>query len=169
MASTSSKFIDRYGMPPIRAEYKSNSGFLAALQKFESGFMELWDIPADINAAFQCLPNKLYCNKDMIEPLEKVLRELIAAFKAGKLTKLDSLITFDGCYNIRKIRGASVNLSIHSWAAALDFNAFRNGLGEKPTFSKAFVDIWKRNGFIWGGDFTRKDGMHFELDINRLN
>jgi hypothetical protein len=56
-------------------------------------------------------------------------------------------------------------LSVHSWACAIDVNASENGLNRPPKLSKKFVKCFKDAGFIWGGDFKRPDGMHFELDI----
>lgn len=163
----SSKFIAKYGTPPNAADYKGKQAqYKKDMLAFESKIMVSWDIPNDINADLPCLPNRLYINKDMVAPLERALRKLIAAYKAGKLKKSDSLKTWDGCYVIRNVRGSSTSLSRHSWAMAFDINAAWNGLGVKPVFSKEFVDIFKSEGFYWGGDFTRKDGMHFEMNID---
>lgn len=172
MANTNAKTIKRYGNPVFRGDYTTGPvgqrDYEKALGAFEKRIMVSWDIPADINKSLPCLPNKLYCNKDLVGPLEAALRELIAAYrKGGILGKLDSLVTFDGCYNIRNSRGLTT-ISNHAWAIAVDFNAFRNGLGELPTFSKAFAAIFKKHGFEWGGDWTRKDGMHFQLDVDKL-
>lgn len=47
------------------------------------------------------------------------------------------------------------------------FNSFANGTNPFTTHPKKFVDIFKKNGFVWGGDFCnantfRTDAMHFE-------
>ncbi len=31
-----------------------------------------------------------------------------------------------------------------------------------PTMPPALINIFEKHGFYWGGNFTRKDGTHFE-------
>lgn len=142
------KLLKKYGVP-------------SATIAFEGRVLTLWDVPDDINRDLACIPNKIYCNKDIVRPLELVFRDLIRAYKAGQLEKLDSLITWDGCFNIRKKRGLQ-SLSTHAWGVAVDINAFRNQLGKTPTFSDKFACIWERHGWTWGGRWARPDGMHFQ-------
>lgn len=122
----------------------------------EGVFMQLWDIPDDINKAIPELPNRLYCNKALVAPLEKALRNIIDRC----LTK--EIETWDGCFNIRFSRGLR-SWSLHSWGIAIDINAARNGLGKEPTMSAALVKCFTDAGFDWGGTWRRKDGMHFQL------
>lgn len=114
----------------------------------------LWDVPAELEIGV--IPKRIYCNKDMVAPLTAAFKALIAT---GCVTELK---TWDGCFNIRKKRGLS-SMSLHSWAIAIDVNAFENGLGQTPKLSKLFVSCFTNNGFDWGGTWTRKDGMHFQL------
>lgn len=123
---------------------------------FERKHMTLWDVPQDINDALPALPNKIYCNKLMVEPLENSFRNLMIRGHAKELK------TWDGCFNIRKARGLA-SISMHSWGIAIDVNAAWNGLGKKPTMSKGFVKCFTDNGLAWGGTWKRMDGMHFEL------
>lgn len=134
-------------------------------------FMVMWDVPADIEIGL--IPKKIYCNSDLIAPL-------IAAFsKLISLGYINELKTWDGCFNIRCIRGyekkysslkaqglfqeANKLMSIHSWGIAVDVNAFENQLNQIPKLSLGFVNCFKESGFDWGGDFKRRDGMHFQL------
>jgi len=131
----------------------------------------LWDVPSEIEIGV--IPNKLYCNKIMIQPLSKVFKDLI------NKGCINELVTWDGCFNIRPIRGyekqykdlikqnkpdqASKYLSIHSWACAVDVNAFENQLNTSGKLSSTFVKCFTDNGFDWGGSFKRKDPMHFQI------
>ncbi len=103
-------------------------------------------------------------NQDMLTPL-------MAALHAVKDRGVNPLLlkTFDGCFNIRAVRGSQTHFSWHSYALALDFNAGENPLGaesggfyDAPAFVKCFTDF----GFLWGGNFhARKDPMHFQYAI----
>jgi len=117
--------------------------------------MTLWDVPTELEIGV--IPKKIYCNKDLIEPLSKAFKALI---DTGSVNELK---TWDGCFNIRKKRGL-VSYSLHSWAIAVDLNAFENGLYAEPKLSPTLVKCFTDNGFDWGGDWVnRKDGMHFQL------
>jgi hypothetical protein len=72
-------------------------------------------------------------------------------------------------YSYRQNRNAA-NLSCHSSATAVDFNAPRHPNGRRGTFTKAQVAEIRRilaevGGIVrWGGDFTgTPDEMHFEI------
>lgn len=117
--------------------------------------LTMWDIPTSMEIGV--IPHKLYCNKDFVVPATKALQNIIDR----NLVK--ELKTFDGCFNIRQIRGSAA-MSLHSWGIAWDWNATWNQLGKEPTMSKELVQCFKDAGFNWGGDFkNRIDGMHFEL------
>lgn len=98
-----------------------------------------------------------YCHKLLVPSFKKVFDEIV---EKG-LSK--SIYSFDGCYNLRNISGSS-NLSLHSWAIAIDLNYDGNELGDTtPAMNMKIVEIFKKNGFFWGGDYHgRKDPMHFE-------
>ena len=131
----------------------------------------VWDVPTELEIGV--IPKRLYCNKDIVEPLTKAFKSLIST---GCVKELK---TFDGCFNIRVVRGyeakyaeltaagnisgADELLSIHSWGTAVDVNAAENGLGVTPKLSAEFVKCFTDAGFDWGGLFPRKDGMHFQL------
>lgn len=58
-------------------------------------------------------------------------------------------------------------LSRHSWGMALDTNTIGSCQGCIPDFSKTtagctVVEIFRKHGFAWGGNFLTPDGMHFE-------
>ena len=137
----------------------------------ELKYMTLWDVPSHLEIGV--IPKRLYCNKAMVKPLSEAFKNLI---DRGFVNELK---TFDGCFNIRIIRGyekkyadfvkqgkleeASKLISIHSWGAAIDVNAAWNGLGVTPKLSAGFVKCFTDAGFDWGGNFKRLDAMHFQL------
>jgi hypothetical protein len=129
-----------------------------ALKKYGDPTLEksmvVWDVPTALEIGV--IPKKIYCNKDMIKPLEQAFKNLI---DRGFVKELK---TWDGCFNIRKKRGLT-SMSLHSWGIAIDVNAAWNGLGKTPTLSAGFVKCFTDAGFDWGGTWTRKDGMHFQL------
>lgn len=146
--STTAKLVKKYGNPTIDP------------LSFERKHMISFDIPNDINAAIPALPNRIYCNKDLAKPLEKVLRALI---EQGLHKEIK---TWDGCFNIRKQRGSSV-ISTHAFGMAIDMNAAHNPFrhtreqciakGLIP-FTKEFVAVWEKNGWT----SLPSDLMHFQ-------
>ncbi len=82
---------------------------------------------------------------------------------------LDRILSFDGAWVPRFIRGSRTVLSNHSYGTAIDLNAKWNPLGAQPALAGdpgclfELVPLANRHGFYWGGHFTRRDGMHFEL------
>ena len=99
----------------------------------------------------------VYCNRDIVKPLLTALASLTACGRALELK------TFDGCFNIRSIRGEPLLQSAHSWAVAVDFNAPFNPLGGPNSLSPEFVRCFTEQGFTWGGNFAREDSQHFSI------
>lgn len=124
--------------------------------KNEVKYMTLWDVPTELEIGV--IPKRIYCNKDLVEPLRKAFKNLIDR------KFVEELKTWDGCFNIRKKRGLS-SMSLHSWGLAVDVNAAWNGLGKEPKLSAGFVKCFTDAGFDWGGVWRRKDGMHFQISI----
>ena len=117
-------------------------------------FMVVWDVPTKLEHG--AIPKKIYCNRDMVQPLEQAFSNIIDRGLA------DQVRTWDGCFNIRRKRGATSS-SLHSWGIAIDINAAWNGFGKTPTMSPELVKCFTDAGFDWGGVWSRPDGMHFQL------
>lgn len=114
----------------------------------------MWQVQNDFN----WFPAKrIYINSDFKVKLWSAFYELE---QAGLHTQIH---TFDGCYVERKVRG-STKISLHSWAMAIDVNAYQEKLGQLETkFSHEFIAIMVKYVF-WGGLYKgRKDNMHFSL------
>ena len=121
---------------------------------FEQTWMTLFDVP--VNLEIGVIPKKLYCNKLMVAPLKQAFTNLI------ERKFVNEMKTWDGCFCVRNTRGLP-NPSLHSWAVAVDLNAAWNGLGKDPVLTPGFVKCFTDAGFDWGGEWARKDGMHFQL------
>lgn len=82
--------------------------------------------------------------------------------------KAQQLHIFSGSWNIRNMRGGA-SLSTHAFGVAIDIAAPWNMLGKKPGYNKfsftndsVIVKAFKEEGWTWGGDWSRPDGMHFQ-------
>lgn len=103
----------------------------------------------------------------------KAADQLAALFQAWQdAGLLDLVLTWDGAYVPRFVRGSRTYLSNHSWGTAFDINAAWNPLGADPALVgktgsvRKLVELANDHGFFWGGHFGgRPDGMHFEVAI----
>lgn len=158
MKTLQERLIEKYGDP------------FGDLKIFEARNMVLYDIPLDINTHIPALPNKIYCNKDLVTPFYIVMNQLIDS------TLYKEIKTWDGCFNVRYVRGSKTAISIHSFALAIDLNASHNPLGLtkeqcikkglKP-FTKEFDQVFRDNKWTCGIDFkNRPDGQHFQYTVD---
>jgi spore coat assembly protein SafA len=100
----------------------------------------------------------------------KVADDLKAAFNEIEEKGLKKLILFwTGSLAPRHIdHNRSKPLSSHSWGVAVDINHQWNPYGGTPAPKgskgsvKELVPIFEKYGFYWGGNFSTRDGMHFE-------
>ena len=76
----------------------------------------------------------------------------------------------DWGYCYRDVRGVPGKLSNHSSGTAIDLNATKHPLGKAGTFPAEKVPmilaLTRKYGLNWGGTWTRKDEMHFEIGID---
>lgn len=122
------------------------------------GWWKKWGAPVKLPDELKRLTKRgrIWVNKDLVPVLQSIFDEIVDQGLARHLK------TFDGCFNVRKIRGSATQWSVHSWALALDFNMADNMLGSEPKMHPGIVAIFEKNDFVWGGRFRRKDGMHFQ-------
>jgi len=108
-------------------------------------------------------------HRKIAEPLRRVAERIDRAMKHDP-----SLARFfeslGGTFNWRKIAGTD-ELSMHSWAIAIDLdtsraNYWRNATEQplvwKNRYPQAIVDAFESEGFAWGGRWYHYDTMHFE-------
>ena len=98
------------------------------------------------------------CHRLMIPQLRGALQDVVNAGLAS------TIHTYNGCYVPRFIeRDPSHAISLHTWGIAIDLDSATNGRGGRGTMDPRVVDIFKRWGFRWGGDWSYTDPMHFEI------
>lgn len=108
---------------------------------------------------------RIRIHRKAAESLKRVLTEIWDK-SAHSQAQIDAwgMSDWSGSYNYRLKRGGST-LSMHSYGAAVDFDADRNGFGDKtPHFAGAqpVLDAFKREGWVWGGTWSKPDGMHWQ-------
>lgn len=113
-------------------------------------------LPLDWNRAITV--THMMCHRLLAETFEDVFDEAVS------LGLQSEFKTFGGCFAYRAQRGSTSKLSAHTWGIALDLNPFENERGTAGNMSPAVVSLFRRHGFMWGGDFsTVPDPMHMQF------
>mgnify|MGYP006921305174 CR=1 FL=1 len=105
---------------------------------------------------------KITVNKAIAAAVLRALNTVLKLFPDAKVRAKLGIDQFDGCYNFRVKRGNPNSLSMHAYAAGLDFSAKRNPFHAKKSdlpaeFVKAFTD----EGAVWLGPTL--DPMHIQF------
>jgi len=74
------------------------------------------------------------------------------------------ITSLGGCFSFRP-QPTGTKLSTHSWGIAIDLNPETNAQGTAGDIDSAIVDIFRKAGFQWGGDWegSSRDPMHFQF------
>ncbi|MDI6619408.1 MAG: M15 family metallopeptidase [Clostridiales bacterium] len=109
-------------------------------------------------------------NNNAAGSLKSVFDDLIPLAQKNNLVR-SSVLPLNGTFNYRYISGTNL-LSPHSFGIAIDLG--RDGRdywkwasksqGEKriSSYPQEVVNVFEKNGFIWGGKWCHFDIMHFE-------
>jgi len=148
-APSTGKFRVPHGEQEVRALFGPPCG-----KECEAGRVRL---PAALPTSWDGTPVRTFaCHRLAAGPMQ-------AAFDEVHASGLWPLVKdFGGCFNCRKVRGRT-GFSTHAWGIAVDFNVAENPLGKPPRMDPRIVAVFKKHGFVWGGDFKRQDGMHYQL------
>ena len=113
-----------------------------------------------VRRAMPLLKGEVVCHRLMVDQLYGALKEI----EDSGLGHLIDPSQYGGCWVPRHIDfNPAKPLSMHGWGLAADFNVSTNGLGMKPQMDPRIVAVFDKWGFVWGGRWSRPDGMHFEL------
>ncbi len=121
------------------------------------------NLPAGREVLSPQIPIRARCHLEIVDDLRAALDEVAAAGLGGAI-EVANANAYGGCHYPRfnRIGGELGYLSRHSWGMALDTNTVSNCQGCVPKMNCQVVQIFRRHGFAWGGNFLRPDGMHFE-------
>jgi hypothetical protein len=99
------------------------------------------------------------CHRLMFHQLRGALQEVVARGLASKVH------SYDGCFVPRFIeRNPTNSISLHTWGIAIDINAGENPVNRGNHQDPQVVQIFKKWGFVWGGDWSSpEDPMHFQI------
>jgi hypothetical protein len=133
-------------------------------------------LPAGPVLLSAAIPIRARCH-NVVEPALRAALDEIAARGLGGTIDVANANTFGGCHQARFNRltpDSSLGfLSRHSWGMAFDTNTVGSCQGcAPPDFATlpggcSAVQIFRKHGFAWGGNFLTPDGMHFEYVAER--
>ena len=128
-------------------------------------------LPAGRNLLNDSIPVRARCH-NVVEPALRAAFAELAMRGLGATIDVTNANTYGGCHNARFNRltpDSSLGfLSRHSWAMAFDTNTVGSCQGcAPPDFATrpggcTAVQVFRKHGFAWGGNFLTPDGMHFE-------
>jgi len=128
----------------------------------DNGFIkpqQAW-VDSNISTASVSIIGEVTCHRLMLPQLQAALSEIESRGLGGELRPGD----YGGCYVPRFIdRNPELPLSMHAFGLAVDLNVSTNQLGTEGDMNPRIVEIFERWGFVWGGNWSRPDPMHFEL------
>lgn len=130
----------------------------------QSKWITMLDVPAGWFPNWTVLDTKvpvthIACNRDFAAVLRGVFNEI----RYQNLTR--ELKTYDGCFNIRPVRGVPTAISTHAYGLGIDLNAALEPMGRTYTsWTPGFIEAFKKYDVDWGGTFkSRPDNMHFSF------
>jgi D-alanyl-D-alanine carboxypeptidase len=154
-----------------------------ASKSWEGASLTTMDLPYPMRLSWEpgAVVRETTCHKAVAPDLRAILSDLMvrarllvkerdgatlstAYYDAAVLRLLaaERLDVFGGCYAYRLKRGLG-QVSVHSFGAAVDIDPDHNGLGDDtPDMPAWAVDAFEDKGWVWGGRWLRRDGMHFQ-------
>ena len=160
--------VDIIEEPTARRAYLTGADARNAFEPFNyidmgDGMIQIdpgWVSRNIVRRSVPILKGEVVCHRLMVDQLAGALGEI----EARGWAHLIDPSQYGGCWVPRHIDFDPADpLSMHAWGLAADFNVSTNGLGMKPQLDPRVVSVFDKWGFVWGGRWSRPDGMHFEL------
>jgi len=139
-------------------EYVEADGQLEA--RWQVDFLERVSLPFSLRLSRD--PSRTITQMTCHRRLTRVFSSVFGSIQEGGLQ--DKITSFGGCFAFRPQRTGS-KLSAHSWGIAIDLNPESNPQGSAGNMDVGLIEIFRRAGFEWGGDWQGKtrDPMHFQF------
>ena len=142
--------------------YIDDSGLLMSTWNID--YLAIVDLPFSIPLAWNksVVVDRMTCHKLMVPIFANVFKQI----------ENDGLVyaisDFGGCFSFRQKRHSNTKISTHAWGIAVDLNPNEDAQGTVGNMNAGIVDIFRRAGFKWGGDWVGKtdDPMHFQWCYN---
>jgi hypothetical protein len=153
-----------YSVLPQALEKEYFGEFVARLPAGNSGWLTLDSAWTSAHLQTESVPilGTVTCNAAILPALRSALAEVVADGLAGSVNPRD----YGGCFAARLVAGPTTDdISHHAWGSAIDLNVSANPAGGASHQDPRLVDIFRRWGFTWGGDWLSPDPMHFELHV----
>lgn len=156
-----------YGDPDRNRDGQCDPGWYEAnIIKMETPY-QLW-YPNEVNGKIVKRAKAwaaLRVHKKAADSLYRCLEGIRDNFSAEDIQRYE-LDICGGVHVFRLMRGGQ-SLSIHSWGAAIDISHLINSWKKKYDPAKGMmpmevVDIFKGEGWTWGGLWRTADAMHFQ-------
>lgn len=147
-----------YGKPYVRNN----------MHKYDENFrqnMSIAQLPFPMRLSWnkEKTVNRILVNNLVASTIIDALQEVLDKVGYEELRRREWDL-FGGVFNFRNVRENGNKLSTHSWGIAIDLNPHLGPLGEAPRrYPEVFTNAFKKRGALWGGDFKRPDGMHFQF------
>lgn len=111
------------------------------------------------------LVKSISIHEKLAPSLERVLKELGKRYKTDEDRSVAGINRYFGTFVNRNMRGGSLP-SLHARAAAIDFDANRNGLythwPTRANMPLGVMEIFAREGWLSAGASWSRDSMHFQ-------
>lgn len=126
----------------------------------QSDFVKI-RFPFPMRAAWDTglLLTNFYGHKHIGEAIIESLEDILDYYGRDFLLVHD-LDLWGGCYADRKTVTGK-RKSVHAWGLAVDYLPHLGPYGKPSIIPYHIVMAFKKRGFIWGGDWSVPDGMHF--------
>mgnify|MGYP001553412512 CR=1 FL=1 len=151
------------------SDCRASAGSPAESQDWKSGNLVMVNLPWRAHAAWdrKVAITALQVHRSAAPSLVRALNTiwLQTGHNQAEIDRL-GLSAIGGGFNYRPVRDG-VKLSAHAYGCAVDFDPDRNALGDtSPNFALAenryVIDAFREEGWAWGGQWRRPDGMHFQ-------
>lgn len=147
--------------PEWRAEYLPPTR-----QLYPTGIAAMCNVVVqdDLYAALDEI-NTLY--PELVNPDDPLIDNATEQYEATTGIDIANTNMAGGCSSAGKARFARITQSLgsvsrHSWGQPIDISTVANRQGFVPMLDCRIVQVFRKHGFAWGGNFLTPDGMHFE-------